>query len=133
MAGRRCPGATSIRERPEMDNRRKQKRYFMFDILEVSLPGLGEDIGHLVDITEDGLMIRCGVPVEVDQVYLVQVNLQDAVPGEAKLELSARCQWCRPAPTLGGYNAGFHMSDLSPHSIDVINALTLQEAPIESN
>ncbi len=114
-----------------MDNRRKQKRYFMFDILEVSIPGLEESIGHLVDITENGLMIRSSVPMEVDQVYQVQVNLQDAVPGENMLELSACCQWCRAASTLGGFNAGFSIANMSQRGVDVIKELTLQEVPID--
>ncbi len=116
-----------------MDNRRKQKRYFMFDILEVSLPDLGENIGHLVDITEDGLMIRSSVPVEVDQVYQVQVNLQDSVPGESMLELSASCQWCRAATTLGGYNAGFRIANMTQDGVDIIKELTLQEVPIDQD
>ncbi len=114
-----------------MDNRRKQKRYFIFDILEVSIPGLGECIGHLVDIAEDGLMLRSGIPVEADHIYTIQVNLQDTVPGESCLELSVHCQWCRPAPTLGGYHAGFKILDLTQHGMDIIEALTCQKMPSE--
>ncbi len=105
----------------------------MFDILEVSLPGFKGSIGHLVDITENGLMIRSSVPVEVDQVYQVQVNVQKAVPGEEMLELSAYCQWCRAASTLGGYNAGFRIANMTQHGADIVKELTLQEVPIDQN
>lgn len=96
----------------------------MFDILEINILGIGDGIGHLVDITPDGFMIRSGAPIEVGKTYKIQVNLRDSLPGHENLDLVASCQWCRTAPTLGGYNAGFQMSRVSPETLAAIEALT---------
>lgn len=107
-----------------MENRRKQKRYFMFDMLDVSVDCLGERIGHLVDITTEGLMLRSEHPMEVGDSCRITVELREAVAGQEELVVEGTCLWCRRAPSLGGYNAGFKLSPPEPEALHIIGALT---------
>ncbi len=107
-----------------MDDRRNRVRTFMLDILPVSISGLGEGIGHLIDITDGGLMIRCGVPVEVGARQTLTVELKEPIMDSMKIELQAECLWCRQAPSLGGYNAGYYLVEPSSRTLASIQELT---------
>lgn len=112
-----------------MEDRRKHKRYFIFDILYVSIEGLGEGVGHLVDLTPEGIMIRCGVPVEPGTRHELSVELREPLHGEQMLRMSADCQWCRQAPSLGGYNVGYQLVNEDLKTAKIIAALTQAECP----
>ena len=112
-----------------MENRRKQKRYFMFDMLSVSVEGLGQRIGHLVDLTTEGLMVCCEYPLEVGRKTRITVELREPVAGREELVVEGDCLWCRRAPSLGGFNAGFQLREPDSEALQIIAALTASTTP----
>lgn len=110
-----------------MDNQRKHDRYFMFDRLTVSIPELGEDIGHLVDLTPAGTMIRSDLPLVADARYRLSVELCEPIDGRETFEVEGTCLWCRPARSLGGFNAGFEFVDVDPAVARILGTLSGQE------
>ena len=114
-----------------MENRRKHKRTLMFDMLPVSLSSLGECIGHLVDITAVGMMIRSSCPVEVGSHFTIEVELREPVEGNDLLQVEGECVWCRRAPIWDGFNAGFQLTATSPQATRMIEALSRPPIPVE--
>ena len=113
-----------------MENRRKYARKLMFDMLPVSIAGLGDCIGYLVDLTPAGLMLRSTCPVEPGTRYVIQVELREPVDGRETLEIDGECVWCRRAPVMNGFNAGFQLADDSANTKRLIEALSRPPVPL---
>jgi hypothetical protein len=116
-----------------MKNRRKYSRKLMFDMLPVSLAGLGDCIGYLVDITPAGLMLRSTCAVEQGKTYGIRVELREPVDGVDTLEIQGECIWCRPAPAMNGFNAGFSFTESMAVSERLIEELGRPPVPANND
>ncbi len=112
-----------------MENRRKHRRYLMFDMLPVALANRGDCIGYLMDLTPAGLMIRSHCALKPGGRYGVRIELREPVDGETCLEVVGDCQWCRQAPTGGGFNAGLLLNAPTARALAIIEALSHPRVP----
>jgi hypothetical protein len=111
-----------------MENRRKHRRYLMFDMLPVALANRGGCIGCLMDLTPAGMMIRSHCSLKPGGRYGVRVDLREPIGGETRLEVVGDCQWCRQAPS-GGFNAGLSLIEPTPRALTIIEALSHPRVP----
>ena len=112
-----------------MENRRKYRRYLMFDMLPVALANRGGCVGYLVDLTAAGMMIRSSCALKPGGRYGVRIELREPVAGETCLEVVGDCQWCRPAPTGKGYNAGLQLVAPTAQALAMIASLSHPPVP----
>jgi hypothetical protein len=114
-----------------MNNRRKHARKLMFDMLPVSLAGLGDCIGYLVDITPAGLLLRSNCPLDPGRRYGLRIELREPVNGLTELAVEGECVWCRRAPTMNGFNAGIRFAPGSPLTAELVEAISLPPVPAD--
>jgi hypothetical protein len=101
-------------------DKRVLKRRHLIYYLSVIDRTTQELIGHLVDITPDGIMLIVEKPLPVDVDYLLQILLPQEINGQESLDLDARAVWCRPDVNPSLYGMGFQISEVTPEDIRLI-------------
>ncbi len=112
-----------------MENRRKHRRYLMFDMLSVELVDRGACVGYLMDLTPAGLMMRSSCALKPGTRYGLRVELREPIAGETCLAVAGDCQWCRRAPSGEGYNAGLQIIAPTAQVLAIIEALSHPQVP----
>jgi len=110
-----------IMNKPTTQERRKLKRRNLSYYLPVQDNSTQQVLGHLVDITQLGLMIDCKKNIPSGQDYNLHLDFLENIAGKACIEFVARSKWCRPdsiQPFL--YNAGFEIIRISPDDSEII-------------
>ncbi|GGE30990.1 hypothetical protein GCM10007421_00850 [Halopseudomonas oceani] len=69
----------------------------------------GRPIGYIGNISRDGIMLICSLPVMLNQEYDLELQLPDLDDplGSQRLVFRARSHWCRADVTPGHYDCGF--------------------------
>jgi hypothetical protein len=107
-----------------MDEKRKLERKNLGFFARTFDRETGELLGHLVNLTNEGAMLLCEVPLAVDKIYRLHMEISKSIFGRGHLDFEARCIWCQPediAPHL--YNAGFHFTRLDPAGLKVVEQI----------
>lgn len=100
--------------------RRKDCKVFM-KVIDLENDRL---MGHMVNITTDGLMLTGESAIEAGTAFQLKVKLPDEIKGSSELLVSAVSRWCEPdedAPQF--YNTGFRLGDLSRSDTKIIKQL----------
>jgi hypothetical protein len=105
-------------EKSERLKRNKCKVYF-----RVVNEETGELIGHLVDITIQGLRVICEKPVHPDAIFHLRLILPVEVEGAREFTLSAMSRWCSQDNVSGFYNAGFEFRNVSLKTTKIIEGV----------
>lgn len=80
-------------------------------------------VGHLVDISERGVMLVCDEPVPVNASYHLRMRLPTQMKESSEVLFDAVCKWCKTDANPDFYLAGFFMENLEPVSRELILAL----------
>jgi len=103
-----------------MDERRAGKRVYMMFYSRIRDRRTGDLIGHLVDLTPDGLLAVSETPVEVGSLLYMQMELPDDISHKQFLKFDAQVAWCRKDVDPSFYSLGFQLVDISPDDIAII-------------
>jgi hypothetical protein len=95
-------------------DKRALKRHHLIYYLRVIDRSTQEQLGHLVDITPDGIMLIVEKPLPVDVDYQLQIALPQEINGKEWLDLDARAIWCRPDVNPSLFGMGFQISEVTP-------------------
>ena len=106
-----------------MDERRTRKRVYMMFYSRIRDRHSGDLIGHLVDLTAEGLLVVSETPLEIGQVLFMQMELPDDVSDKQFLKFDAQVAWCRKDVDPSFYDLGFQLVDISPEDIDITKRL----------
>jgi hypothetical protein len=102
-----------------MDERRARKRVYMMFYSRIRDRHSGDLIGHLVDLTAEGLLVVSETPLEIGRVLFMQMELPDDVSDKQFLKFDAQVAWCRKDVDPSFYDLGFQLVDISPEDIDI--------------
>ena len=80
-------------------------------------------LGHLVDITAEGVMLVSEAPIPGDTLFSLRLEFPRDIFGEETLEFSAMSLWCRPDVNPIFYDTGFRLTDISIERLLVIKRL----------
>ena len=80
-------------------------------------------LGHLVDISEKGILLICGNPVLVDKTYRLRMSLPNQMKDQAEINFSATSRWCKDDVSPDFYLVGFQINDLEPVTKNLIISL----------
>ncbi len=83
----------------------------------------GEDLGHLVDISEGGFQIMRESPLGTGQTYSVRIYHPEQPENRVDLVLQAKSLWCRKSYNPDLYDVGFLLLDPQPQQLAEIRAL----------
>jgi len=108
---------------PKPHEKRTTKRRHLIYYLHVYDLLDNELIGHIVDITPEGLMIIGDKPVPVERDFNLRMTLPSEIMGRDTLEFEARSIWCKKDadPTL--YGTGFRLKDVDSEESRIIRRL----------
>jgi len=111
----------------EVNNERKKlrqaDRWYLVYYLRV-FDGMSRNIlGHLIDISEKGLMLICENQVEVHGDYRLRMRLPNQVKDRDEILFSATSRWCKKDANPDFYLVGFEMHDLAPKIREIIGTL----------
>ena len=80
-------------------------------------------IGHLADISAEGMRIISDYSLEKDTVYKLRIDLPEEICGCDQLNVDAKNIWCRQDSKSKQYQSGFEFLSTFPHHAEVIELL----------
>lgn len=80
-------------------------------------------IGQLMDMTTDGMKIKCVATIELDSTYLIRVDLPVETKWAKEVTFSARCVWTKKCSESDAFDSGFRMHNSTPIELENISKL----------
>lgn len=105
------------------DDRRSIKRRHLIFYLRVWETGSERLLGHVVDITTEGMMLIGDKPVPSGQTYTLEVRLPDTEGDLKPLRFTAISRWSDNDVNPDFYDSGFEFLETSPETIDTIRQM----------
>jgi hypothetical protein len=105
------------------NDKRQLKRVHLIYYLRIFDSNTGANVGHLVDITTQGIMMISEekVPVGADSSFRMQ--LPTTITGREEIQFNARCLWCKKDFNPDFYVSGYQIKEISPQEVKTITAL----------
>lgn len=82
-----------------------------------------QQIGNLVDITSEGVMLVSEQPVEAGKTYQFRMDLPTDVFGKGELEFEALCVWSKTDINPDFYVSGYRLAGITASDEMCINYL----------
>lgn len=95
------------------DMRQVERRHLVF-YLRVFDGMSSKVIGHIVDISAQGLMLISDSPVPVNENYRLRMRLPSEVTDKEEILINATSRWCKQDENPDFYITGFQIYDLTP-------------------
>ena len=102
---------------------RKFKRRHLIYYLRVYDRKTGVLIGHLADITTDGIMLVSEVPIKTEEDFDFKMTLPAEIEGSRDIAFDASSIWCKKDVNPDFYATGFKISDIDNRDIELIEIL----------
>ncbi|MEP0827012.1 MAG: PilZ domain-containing protein [bacterium] len=91
-----------------------------FEVVNVKT---NESIGHLIDLTLEGMKTLGPTAVNRDETYHFRINLPKEVKGVQKITVEAQCVWSEKDINPEFYSAGYKIIYISPPFSEIIETL----------
>ena len=114
------PGQTS--EKAFVEKRSLKRRHLIY-YLRIYDGISSRVVGHIVDITNRGLMLISDEPIAVQEEYRLRMKLPGMSTVQEELIFEAVCRWCREDENPAFFVAGFQIHHLLPEEAAFIQAL----------
>jgi hypothetical protein len=105
-----------------MPERRKVKRRHLIYYLRVFHRSTGRQVGHLVDLTPEGMMLMSERPIRVGRTLPLVMTLPSAA-GEQKVEFDATSLWTSADVNPDFYDTGFKFEKVSRRHLAQLETL----------
>lgn len=109
-----------------MIEKRQQHRVHLFYQLGVFNRESEDYVGHLVDITIDGIRILNKTPFDTGTVYPFRLDLANMGSLEQQLDFDAECIWQEREFASGVCNSGFKIIKIAKKDREIIEFLIEQ-------
>lgn len=106
-----------------MFERRKLKRRHLIYYLRVFDCANDHLVGHLVDITADGIMIISEQPIEMNKIFHFKMMLPSRIGGKEEWLFQAQSRWCSKDINPDFYDTGFMLINVAEKDLEVISNL----------
>lgn len=93
-----------------MNDKRRFARKRILYYLKINDAVTGENLGHLCDISSEGLMMISSRPVDVGMRHSLQIELPEEIGSKQSIALDAQSVWCKTDANPSLYCVGFHFS-----------------------
>ncbi len=106
-----------------MSERRLVHRRHLIYYLRVFERESGQLLGHLVDVTGEGLLVMSPKPLEIGRVYPLRMYVStETIPGGV-LDFEARSMWGRPDVNPDFHDTGFQVIGANPAHLHHVETL----------
>jgi hypothetical protein len=106
-----------------METKRHLKRRHLVFYLKVFDTRTRQYIGHLSDITTEGVMVKSDQWLETGIEYHLKIELPTPVRNREIIEFRCRSVWCRKKPKSAYFSTGFQILEISSEDKEVIEYL----------
>ncbi len=106
-----------------MDHIRKLKRRHLFFYLRVYDMDSGEQIGHLGDLSQDGLLVVSENPIELSKMFNLKINLPQSAGEHKSLKFRAKSLWSNNDTNPNFYDTGFQLFGVSPADLQTLTTI----------
>jgi hypothetical protein len=103
--------------------RRKLRRRYLIYYLRVFDRTDQQLVGHLVDITTEGMMLLSEEPIETDRIFRFRMVLPKEIQSSAQITFDAFGVWCKKDVNPDFYATGFKFKEITSRDIEVIEGL----------
>lgn len=112
-----------VKREKGIKDKRQSDRWHLVYYLRV-FDGMNRKIlGHLVDISEKGIMLFCDNPIEVNKSYSLRMSLPNRMKDHDEIIFPAISRWCKSDTDPNFYLAGFQLEGLEPAFSSLIATL----------
>lgn len=80
-------------------------------------------LGHLVDLSEKGILLISDNPIPVNEEYRLRMRLPTQIKEQNEIVFAATSRWCKSDANPDFYLAGFQMHDLDASARELITTL----------
>jgi len=118
---------------PSKQERRRLKRRKLAYYIVV-LDALAEKtIGHLVDVTPNGIMMDSRDPLPLEKEYTLRLDTSEDVADKIFITFIARTIWSLPDPVdISLYDVGFSIVDIAESDADILKHISDKYAAQDS-
>jgi c-di-GMP-binding flagellar brake protein YcgR len=117
-----------------MAERRKAERRSISYYMRIVDSGANQMIGHLSDITLQGLKMDSQKTLPENEKYRLRINTTADVADKDYIEFVARSRWCQPDPLQTGlYEIGFEIIKIAPHDAEIVQRIVDKYSARENN
>ncbi|MBI9046018.1 MAG: PilZ domain-containing protein [Anaerolineaceae bacterium] len=109
-----------------VDNSRSLRRRHLIYYLRVFDLHSGKLMGHLVDITTEGVMLISEYPSEVGLELKMRMVLPFEILDKNELVFDATCVWCKKDINPDFYAMGFQILEIPQEDLHIIEDLIAQ-------
>ena len=102
---------------------RNLSRHHLIYYLRVFDGSSSRVVGHIVDISPQGIMLITEEPITVQEEYQLRMRFPGQGSGQDELILDAVCRWCRQDKNPEFYIAGFHIQELPAEAASFMRGL----------
>jgi hypothetical protein len=112
-------------QRPAMfsKQKRREKRIHLIYYLLVFDRKTDILVGHVVDITTEGMKLMSKAPLKPDTMYHFRMLLPDEMGGTKQISFDAKSMWCKDNLYSDFYGTGFRFEKISGTDIAIIGNL----------
>ena len=114
-----------------MIEQRKSPRKIADEVLEVSDQITGTQIGRVVNISAEGLMLLSQEPIVTGSLYQLEMGLPAQDGATRRLTFGAEAVWTTEASQPESFWTGFRIIDISSEDVLAIDALILEWHSVE--
>jgi len=105
-----------------LEKRKFQRRHLIY-YLRVFDRDTVNLLGHLVDITSEGVMVISENPIEVGKIFHMRMILPKEIIGKEQISFDAVSKWSAKDVNPSFYDTGFEFQDVSRENIKIISQL----------
>ncbi len=106
-----------------MNNKRNLKRRHLFYYLRVFNRATGEVLGHLVDMTTQGINLISEKPIETDTIFQLQIELPEEVAEQGKVSFDAESVKCVRDINPDFFSTGFKIVNIDQDNTQILQFL----------
>lgn len=106
----------------QQDLRQVNRKYLVF-YLRVFDGMSSKILGHLVDISEKGIMLVGDNPIPVGEDYRLRMRLPTHMKDQSEIIFTATSRWCKSDANPDFFIAGFQIHELEPAARELIGSL----------
>ncbi|MFM8321214.1 MAG: PilZ domain-containing protein [Chloroflexota bacterium] len=105
------------------DNRRRERRKYLTYFSRVTDHESGIMVGYLVDLTTGGAQLVGNIPLDLQIVYDLRVDLPEDFFVQGAIEIQARAVWIQPDIDPEFYRIGLQLVTIAPSDLLVLQKL----------
>ena len=105
------------------NDKRQLKRVHLISYLRIIDDKTGTNIGHLVDITTQGIMVISEKPVPSGKDFSFRMQLPTTITGREEIKFNAHSLWCKKDFNPDFYVSGYQIKEISPLEAKTITTL----------